>query len=557
MRPLRHGWSLLLLLTSLAGWIACAEDSERDKVPFRAPLWGEPPRERLLLRAPALDLAGDQREIDLGQHPAHAFLVYGGARTTLTLDLEDQRSGADPVLILYGPRTQGDIWGRAQRMNDDGGQGNNARLAHIPLGELGEYLVVATTYDRSTAGALRLTLRCESGCEGILPCPDLDCIDPDACYRGYATDARGCQVCACLDECRDDSGCGASQVCVDGECRPDCACFDEVATVCGDDGRSYPNACEARCAGVSIAANGPCEDTCPDDGCQTNPCDLCEDLVQPVCTLNGLTLTNACQARCIGEQIAYPGRCDRACPPMACGLSCPDGFARDRDGCAVCECAPRVCDPLDAPECGVNGVTYANACERERAGVELAFRETCPPTCLLDDHCPQGLTCRPLAAEGSLACPEDTPSDACPGKCVLPEDLPCLDDDACPLGALCQDGTCQVCPRCSPVYQPVCDDQGRTALNVCHAQRCAEAQRWRAGACCDPAALDGCDLQCDNGLAVDGDGCAVCACLQAPPCACQDTNNPVCGQDNTTWNNLCEARCAGVGALADGPCPAP
>lgn len=563
-------WVMLLLAAMLAS--ACGNDPSDAKVPYRATIWGEPPGDRLLMHSPSLSLLGDVRIGRFEDHPAQGYLVYGGANTTLTLSLTTRSPSADPVLILYGPRVSGNIWGRPVSVNDDGGGGHNARIDRFRLDALGEYLVVVTTYDRMGAGEYELALDCGWGCEGVVPCPELACLDPESCYRGYRTDARGCRVCECLDECRTSGDCGASQVCVAGQCRADCDCFEELAPVCGVDGREYPNACEARCAGVGIANSGPCADECPDVACALDcpagfrtdargcrlcecldPCLACDELIQPVCTLNGFTMDNPCKAACEGEIVAYPGRCIEACDLGECTLSCEHGFERDVTGCPICECAQQVCSDDLQPECGVNGLTFRNACERERAGVELAFRDVCPPACLADADCPDGLICRPLASEGSETCMAGL-SDACRGKCVAPDGAACSTDDDCFPGLRCLDGLCTPCAGCSPVYQPVCDG-ARTFLNPCHAQRCGGAPQVRAGACCPDVLLDGCDLECENGLVVNSDGCEVCQCRSAPPCQCQDVDNPVCGIDDITWANRCEAWCQGVDVLIDGPCP--
>jgi len=564
---------IALALTALAVG-ACSADPSQSKVPYRATIWGEPPGDRLLMHAPALSLLGDVRTGRFEDHPAQGYLVYGGANTTVTLDLVAAGPGADPVLILYGPRVSGNIWGRPVAVNDDGGSGLNARIDHFRLDALGEYLVVVTSYDRRGAGGYELRVSCSWGCEEVVPCTELACLEAASCYRGYRTDARGCRVCECLDECRTSGDCGASQVCVDGQCRADCDCFDDLAPVCGVDGREYPNACEARCAGVGIAATGPCADECPEltcalacpagfvtdvGGCQVceclDPCLACDDIVQPICTQNGLTVANTCKAECVGEVVAYLGRCIEGCELLdACALTCDQGFERDTRGCLICECSPQVCSDELSPECGVNGVTWRNACERERAGVELAFRDVCPPTCLSDAECPTGLTCRPLAAEGSVACAEAGLSERCRGKCVAADAATCLTAADCPLALDCVEGVCSTCGGCSPIYQPVCDGD-RTFLNACNAQRCGLTPDVRAGACCADVLLDDCDLECENGFVVDSDGCEVCQCRSAPPCQCAAIDNPVCGVDGQTWGNRCEALCRGVESLFDGPCP--
>lgn len=143
----------------------------------------------------------------------------------------------------------------------------------------------------------------------------------------------------------------------------DCTCPAVWDPVCGENGETYGNSCEAGCAGVPVDHAGECRvvigpfasiepapvgSTCSGTTLPRDPC-YCNEVIDPVCGGDGNTYNNACEAGCAGVCVAYEGECIDNC-------NCP-----------------AVVDPV----CGADGRTYGNSCHAACAGVEVKFKGHC------------------------------------------------------------------------------------------------------------------------------------------------------------------------------------
>jgi hypothetical protein len=397
-------------------------------------------------------------------------------------------------------------------------------------------------------------------------------------------------TCAGNSDCRDDETfCDKPDGACDGPGRcaplPD-LCASNIDPVCGCDGRSYNNACNAARAGVNVAHAGPCEcaflldcrpgtrpidtngDGCPDT-CRRpcgETCDCYAGLPDPFpepCSLDCATCDNywlcedgSCAAHCGPvpdpvRECQEPLRC-RESAECAAGEYCarPAGHCRDT---GICHRHPAPCTEEFAPVCGCDQRTYDNPCLAAAAGANIAHRGPCAAPC------------------GTLAgipCPEGEFCELPPGTC-----------DTADLG-----GTCVEIPAaCPDVWRPVCGCDGATYSNECERQAAlVQKAHDRPCACvtvdCRRGFVphdgdgDGCAETCipapcrTNGECCEGFYCALppgpCeddVCAAAGVCAeqprgCPRNLDPVCGCDGLTYPNGCVAAAAGVRVAHRGAC---
>jgi len=182
-------------------------------------------------------------------------------------------------------------------------------------------------------------------------------------------------VCGC-DGITYDNACFAAgagvTVASQGECPPSVACGGAAGDTCTES--QFCRRDEGICA----------EDT---EGVCTEKPGACPTVLIPVCGCDGNTYDNACNAASAGVTVASQGECT---PSVVCGGAAGNTCtasqfcqravgvcATDAEG--VCAEKPGACPTIQDPVCGCDGNTYGNACLAASAGVTVASAGECAP----------------------------------------------------------------------------------------------------------------------------------------------------------------------------------
>ncbi len=227
---------------------------------------------------------------------------------------------------------------------------------------------------------------CERDCPGVCGCDGADyCNECEANRAGQTVSSFG--TCDGGGFCPDGTPCGRG-----GFCCP--LCFG--AYECAPSGEGCP---DVLCPGCVVNEECPPSEFCrfPVGECGGSPgvCDPrppgCPADCPGVCGCDGVTYCNECEASAAGVNVADPG----ACRPPVCGRGgreCgPDEYCDQGPGCGAgdgqrCQPRPDGCDDEYEPVCGCDGNTYSNACYAASAGMTVRSDGPCPPlmgrTCL-------------------------------------------------------------------------------------------------------------------------------------------------------------------------------
>jgi|CXWL01.1.fsa_nt_gi hypothetical protein len=293
----------------------------------------------------------------------------------------------------------------------------------------------------------------------------------------------------------------------------------------------------------------------------------CPDIWNPVCGCNGITYGNECDADAAGVSVRHHGVCQDPCQPT------PDGF-----GCTSCMSVipEEVCRAAVLHLDIQTGAVTTSDCDcMDMSACHIVFGNASPHA---EGICPPDQFCEVVRRDSDNDGIDDTFWARCMSSQVGPCCLDITDDlvryDTCLPRT---EAACEAEQGIFAGTNTGCDAT-QACCNVGHIGNCrnmhpvcclaSNGQPGGPGSSCGPSAECGevcggiTGIPCDN----PGEFCKLpvgqCCCDHFGMCTpimhnCPTTWDPVCGCDGLTYSNECEADAAGVSIDHRGPCGQP